>query len=70
MFVKLTPVGRNRQLIFLYFQMEIQSKQSSSYLRRGFQSDQPLSEIPCPDFIEHMMMADQQQDDYQQYNYI
>ena len=46
--------------------MELRAKQSAAYHSRGFQSDQPMSEIPCPDFLENMMMSDQEHDEEQQ----
>ena len=46
--------------------MELRAKQSAAFHRRGFQSDQPVGEIPCPEFIENMMMADQEHDEDQQ----
>ena len=46
--------------------MELRAKQSAAFHRRGFQSDQPIDEIPCPEFIENMMMADQEHDEDQQ----
>jgi len=40
--------------------LALQAQQSASYQRRGFQSDQPIGEIPCPAYIESMMADDAQ----------